>query len=74
MRVQDKPMELTEVCNEKEFKTLQDMILFYKEFQSELYDYPEENTLFTETQRKLFSAFDIASSDDFYFPHLRSNL
>jgi hypothetical protein len=61
MGVQDKPMELTEVFNEKEFKTLQDMILFYKEFQSELYDYPEENTLFTETQRKLFSAFDIAS-------------
>ena len=54
-------MELTEVFNEKEFKTLQDMILSYKEFQSELYDYPEENTLFTETQRKLFSAFDIAS-------------
>lgn len=54
-------MELTEVFNEKEFKTLQDMILFYKEFQSELYDYPEENTLFTETQRKLFSAFDIES-------------
>jgi hypothetical protein len=61
MKVQDKPMELTEVFTEKEFKTLQDMILFYKEFQSELYDYPEENTLFTETQRKLFSAFDIAS-------------
>ena len=61
MRVQDKPMELTEVFNEKEFKTLQDMILFYKEFQSELYDYPEENTLFTETQRKLFSDFNIAS-------------
>lgn len=61
MRVQDKPMELTEVFNEKEFKTLQDMILFYKEFQSELYDYPEENTLFTETQRKLFSAFDVES-------------
>ena len=61
MRVQDKSMELTEVFNEKEFKTLQDMILFYKEFQSELYDYPEENTLFTETQRKLFSAFDIES-------------
>jgi len=54
-------MELTEVFNEKEFKTLQDMILFYKEFQSELYDYPEENTLFTETQRKLFSDFNIAS-------------
>jgi hypothetical protein len=61
MKVQDKPMELTEVFTEKEFKTLQDMILFYKEFQSELYDYPEENTLFTETQRKLFSAFDIES-------------
>lgn len=61
MGVQDKPMELTEVFNEKEFKTLQDMILFYKEFQSELYHYPEENTLFTETQRKLFSAFDIES-------------
>lgn len=61
MRVQDKPMELTELFNEKEFKTLQDIILFYKEFQSELYDYPEENTLFTETQRKLFSAFDIES-------------
>jgi hypothetical protein len=66
MRVQNKPMQLTkqslqDVFTEKEFKTLQEILLNYKEFQSELYDYPDEDTLFTDTQLNLFSAFDIDS-------------
>ena len=32
---------------------------FYKEFESELYNYPPEDTLFTKTQRELFDIFDI---------------
>jgi len=52
---------LQDVFTEKEFKTLQEILLNYKEFQSELYDYPQEDTLFTDTQLNLFSAFDIDS-------------
>lgn len=52
---------LQDVFTEKEFKTLQEILLNYKEFQSELYDYPDEDTLFTDTQLNLFSAFDIDS-------------
>lgn len=52
---------LQDVFTEKEFKTLQEILLNYKEFQSELYDYPDEDTLFTNTQLNLFSAFDIES-------------
>jgi hypothetical protein len=51
-------MELTV----KELKTLQDMLQHYREFQEELYqntDSPE--LLFTETQRSLFTRFDVVS-------------
>ena len=47
-------MKQTLTLTEKEFKTLSDMVLTYKEFEEELYDYPPEDTLFTETQRNLF--------------------
>jgi hypothetical protein len=50
---QDHEVTLTQ----KEFDSIADMILFYKEFQEELYDYPSPETLFTETQRKLFTFF-----------------
>lgn len=51
-------MELTT----KELSTLQDMLQHYREFQEELYqntDSPE--TLFTSTQRQLFTKFDVIS-------------
>lgn len=51
-------MELTD----KELSTLQDMLQHYREFQEELYqnhDNPE--TLFTPTQRQLFTKFDVVS-------------
>jgi len=38
---------------------LRDILYHYKEFQEELYDYPEPDTLFTQTQRELFTLFDI---------------
>jgi hypothetical protein len=44
---------------DKQLLGLQDMLQHYKEFQEELYKYPEPNTLFTQTQFDLFSLFDI---------------
>ena len=44
---------------DKQLLALQDMLQHYKEFQEELYKYPEPNTLFTQTQLDLFSLFDI---------------
>jgi hypothetical protein len=47
---------------DKELSTLQDMLQHYREFQEELYentDRPE--TLFTTTQRRLFTRFDVVS-------------
>jgi hypothetical protein len=47
---------------DKELRTLQEMLQHYREFQEELYqnhDNPE--VLFTETQRKLFTRFDVVS-------------
>ena len=52
-------MEHTLSLSEKEFQTLRDMILTYKEFEEELYDYPPEDTLFTETQRNLFQRLKV---------------
>ena len=34
-------------------------VAHYKEFQEELYDYPEPDTLFTKTQTELFTLLDI---------------
>jgi hypothetical protein len=51
-------MELTT----KELSTLQEMLQHYREFQEELYqNYDNPETLFTETQRKLFTRFDVVS-------------
>jgi len=38
---------------------LRDMLYHYKEFQEELYNYPEPDTLFTKTQQELFTLLDI---------------
>lgn len=44
---------------EKQLTALQNILCFYKDFQNELYNYPEEDTLFTQSQRELFEIFDI---------------
>ena len=44
---------------EKELTTIQNMMEFYKDFQQELYGYPEPENLFTETQRNLFKQFGV---------------
>lgn len=55
----DTVLTIEEILTEKQLLALQDMMYFYKEFQQELYDYPPEDTLFTQTQRELFDIFDI---------------
>ena len=55
----DKVMMTEELLNEKQLNALRDILYFYKEFENEKYDYPEEDTLFTKAQRELFGIFDI---------------
>ena len=50
---------IEEALTDKQLTTLRDILYHYKEFQEELYDYPEPDTLFTQTQRELFTLFDI---------------
>jgi hypothetical protein len=50
---------MEEILTEKQLLALRDILYFYKEFELELYDYPQEDTLFTKTQRELFDIFDI---------------
>lgn len=44
---------------ETQLDSLRDMLIHYREFQEELYSYPEPDTLFTETQREIFDLMDI---------------
>jgi len=55
----EKVLLLEEILTEKQMSSLRDMLSHYKEFQEELYEYPEPDTLFTKTQRELFTIFDI---------------
>jgi hypothetical protein len=55
----EKVLLLEEILTEKQMTSLQDMLSHYKEFQEELYEYPDPTTLFTKTQRELFTLFDI---------------
>jgi hypothetical protein len=55
----DTVLTMEEILTEKQLLSLRDIIYFYKEFQLELYNYPQEDTLFTKTQRELFDIFDI---------------
>ncbi len=55
----DTVLTMEGILTEKQLLALRDMIYFYKEFEMELYDYPQEDTLFTKTQRELFDIFDI---------------
>jgi hypothetical protein len=50
-----KSVELTE----KEFETLSNILYFYKDFEMELYEYPDPKTLFTKTIFKLFDIFEV---------------
>ena len=53
------------VLSPKEFSTLQSMLQTYREFTEEVYQDSDwdktPETLFTETQRKLFTRFDVVS-------------
>lgn len=55
----DQVLTMEEILTEKQLTALQDILYFYKEFQMELYNYPEEDTLFTQSQQELFDIFDI---------------
>lgn len=55
----DKVLMVEELLNEKQLNALRDILHFYKEFENEKYNYPPEDTLFTQTQRELFDIFDI---------------
>lgn len=62
MKMIDTPEQMTMVedaLTDRQLTALRDMMYFYKEFQEELYNYPDSNTLFTQTQRELFTIFDI---------------
>jgi len=55
----DTVLTIEEILTEKQLLALRDILYHYKEFQLELYEYPQEDTLFTQTQRELFDIFDI---------------
>lgn len=55
----DTVLTIEEILTEKQLTALRDIMYFYKEFELELYEYPPEDTLFTQTQRELFDIFDI---------------
>jgi len=44
---------------EDQLASLRNMLIHYREFQEELYNYPEPHTLFTETQREIFDLMDV---------------
>jgi hypothetical protein len=50
---------IEELLNEKQLTALRDMLYVYKELQSEVHNYPPEDTLFTQTQFEIFDIFDI---------------
>ena len=48
--------------NDKEFAALQDMLQTYRDLQEEVHEYPDdEASIFTATQRRLFTRFDVIS-------------
>jgi hypothetical protein len=55
----DKVLMLEEVFTDKQLTELCDMVHHYKEFMEELYNYPEPDTLFTKTQREIFTLLDV---------------
>ncbi|NBO72456.1 MAG: hypothetical protein EBU66_19250 [Bacteroidetes bacterium] len=59
MKMLEKVLMIEEALTDKQLTELRDMMYHYKEFMEELYNYPEPDTLFTQTQRELFDIFDI---------------
>jgi hypothetical protein len=59
MEMLDTVLTIEEVLTDKQLLALQDILCHYKEFQEELYNYPEPDTLFTKTQQELFDIFNI---------------
>ena len=59
MEMLEKVLMIEDALTEKQLTELRDMMYHYKEFMEELYNYPEPDTLFTQTQRELFDIFDI---------------
>ena len=55
----DKVLMVEELLNEKQLAALRDMLYVYKGLQSEVHNYPPEDTLFTKTQFEIFDIFDI---------------
>jgi hypothetical protein len=55
----NKVLMIEELLNEKQLTALRDMLYVYKELQSEVHNYPPEDTLFTKTQFEIFDIFDI---------------
>jgi len=55
----EKVLMIEEALTDKQLTALRDMLAHYKEFQEELYDYPEPDTLFTQSQIELFTLLDI---------------
>lgn len=55
----DKVLMIEDILTEKQLLVLQDMLYVYKSLQEEVHNYPEPDTLFTQTQRELFDLFDI---------------
>lgn len=55
----DKVLMIEEILTEKQLTALQDILYFYKEFENEKYNYPPEDTIFTQTQLQLFDIFYI---------------
>jgi len=53
--------ELLELFTEKQLNTLRDILQDYKELKREVHNYPEDEFLFTQTQRELFELFDVQS-------------
>tara|TARA_B100000073_G_C23526843_1_gene490361 strand:- start:216 stop:419 length:204 start_codon:yes stop_codon:yes gene_type:complete len=56
-------LNLQDCLTEKQLTALRGMVEFYRDFNEELYDYPAEETLFTESQRELFQIFDVFRID-----------
>ena len=44
---------------DQQIKELKSILEFYMDYQNELYEYPEPDTLFTKTQRELFTLFGL---------------
>ena len=56
-------LNLQDCMTEKQLTALRDMVEFYRDFQEELYDYPAEENLFTQSQLELFQIFDVNRID-----------